>query len=192
MIFEPARFGDRLEVDDIITFRRSPTDIDVESDCPAFFNAPGLVGTDYIIHRIIQVMPGGETSYVTKGDNNSAQDACLVKEDSIIFRVLEVNKDVYVIDKSQYDQHVAEYQSLLFQYREDSAELDDLAIRLQGNIESYSQLQQSGAQATVLEQVNELSLELWQRILELVDERNEAREDMQDAQRRIEQTVIWQ
>ncbi|MFQ6027021.1 MAG: hypothetical protein ACE5Q6_05970, partial [Dehalococcoidia bacterium] len=113
VIFEPARFGDPLKVDDIITFRHSPTDIELETDCPAFFNAPSFQGTEYIIHRIIQVMPEGSARYVTKGDNNREQDACVVKEESIIFRVVEVNQDVYVIDQEGYDQYVEQYQALL-------------------------------------------------------------------------------
>lgn len=190
VIFEPAPRGGQLQTGDIITFRLSRADVSVDEDCSSLFTAPNLRGTRYIIHRIQQNVRGSSPPrYVTQGDNNPERDPCLVSENSVIFRVVAVNKNVYVIDQARYDEYVAEHQRLLTAYREKRAERQDLLERYYAGLAEYYRMGYSGARQETLDRFYS-SLETMRRqINRLLDELIQLRSDLRAAQRRIASVV---
>lgn len=190
VIFEAAPRNGQLQVGDIVTFRFSHRDVAVDQDCSSTFTTPNLRGTKYIIHRIHQRVRGSSPpSYVTKGDNNPVRDPCVVSENSIIFRVVQVNKDVYVIDPPLYDEYVREHQRLLTEYREKRAERQDLLERYYASRVDYYRLWRSGARQATLDDFYSNLESMRRRINRLADELNQLRRDLRTAQGRIASVV---
>ena len=190
VIFEPAPRGGQLQTGDIITFRLSRADVSVDEDCSSLFTTPNLRGTLYIIHRIQQKVRGSSPpSYVTKGDNNPERDPCLVSENSVIFRVVAINKDVYVIDQARYAEYVQEHQRLLTQYREKRAERQDLLERYYASLSEYYRMARSGVRQETLDRFYNSLETMRRRINRLLDELIQLRSDLRAAQRRIASVV---
>tara|TARA_B100000700_G_C15036804_1_gene853240 strand:- start:291 stop:1265 length:975 start_codon:yes stop_codon:yes gene_type:complete len=113
VIYEPANHGDPLQVGDIITYRQLVSDIDASTECPVYDDVITIV-EGYIIHRIVQVLPSYNVNrYMTRGDNNPDQDSCLVKEEHVIFRALEIIPRYYVENDLEYDYQLVSHQNLL-------------------------------------------------------------------------------
>jgi len=113
VIYEPANHGEPLQVGDIITFRQMVEDIDASTECPVYDNVITIV-EGYIIHRIVQVLSSYNINrYMTRGDNNPEQDSCLVKEEHIIFKTIEIIPRYYVINDTKYDENQMRHQELL-------------------------------------------------------------------------------
>ena len=113
VIYEPANHGDPLQVGDIITYRQLVSDIDASTECPVYDDVI-TIAEGYIIHRIVQVLPSYNVNrYMTRGDNNPDQDSCLVKEEHVIFRALEIIPRYYVENDLEYDYQLVTHQNLL-------------------------------------------------------------------------------
>lgn len=190
VIFEPAPRNGQLQVGDIVTFRFSRRDVAVDQDCSSLFTTPNLRGTKYIIHRIHQKVRGSSPPrYVTKGDNNPTRDPCAVSETSIIFRVVQVNKDVYVLNPALYAEYVREHQRLLTEYREKRDERADLLERYRAMRGDYYSLWYSGASQAELDRFYSSLESLRLRINRLTDQLNQLRRDLRTAQARIASVV---
>ena len=187
VIFEPAPRNGQLQVGDMVTFRFSRRDVEVNKNC---YSRPSLRGTTYILHRIHQRVRGSSPPrYITKGDNNPVRDPCSVSENSIIFRVAKVNKNVYVIDQPLYDEYVREHQQLLDEYFALREEYADLRERYFGSLAEYCRMRYSGAQQSELDSFYNSLESLRRQINRLRDEINQLWQDLSAAQRRIASVV---
>lgn len=187
VIFEPAPRNGQLQVGDMVTFRFSRRDVEVNKNC---YSRPSLRGTTYILHRIHQRVRGSSPPrYITKGDNNPVRDLCSVGENSIIFRVVKVNKNVYVIDQPLYDEYVREHQQLLDEYFALRNEYADLRERYFGSLVEYYRMRYSGARQSELDSFYNSLESLRRQINRLRDEINSLRQDLSAAQRRIASVV---
>ena len=190
VIFEAAPFDDPLQVGDMITFRFSSADLEGAKVCQSLFNPAYLWGTQYILHRIEQKVGWSyPPKYITKGDNNLTRDPCSVSESSIIFRVVAINKDVYVIDQARYEQYVKEHQEIMSEYQEKFAEYQDLRERYSDGLSEYYDKWRSRASQAELNDHYRYLEDLRRQVNRLGDELNRIGRDMRVAQRRIEQTV---
>ncbi len=190
VIFEPAPFADSLKAGDIITFRFSRADVKGGENCSSLFQTPNLIGTEYIIHRIQQSVIGGyPRKYVTKGDNNPTRDPCLVSEDSVIFRVVEINKNTYVLDLERYNRYVDEHQQSLSEYHEKSEEYEALLSGYIAAVSEYIHMLREGEPKSVREDFYRYLTKLERRVKAAARERIRLWRDVEFAQGRIERTV---
>ena len=123
--YEPVLPDTPLEIGDIITFRLSDQDVDIEKDCPWLSESWGLTSVSsltgsqsiYIIHRIIRKVYGASPeAFRTSGDNNFFVDDCVVEKPSIVLKVVEIEKDAFVVDQYGYQRSVRDHQRLLEEY----------------------------------------------------------------------------
>ena len=180
IIFEEVLSGTHLQAGDIIAFHLSNTDASSEEDCFSLTTAPNLVGTRYIIHRIHQTPSGRGLSpprYITKGDNNPTPDPCAFSKWRIRFRVVDVNKNVYVIDRALYDEWVREHQYLRAEYWEVWSEREGLR-------EQYDSLRQSDQDS-----IDSTRQSLRSRISYLTGVLNRLRRELSEAQRGIASAI---
>jgi hypothetical protein len=199
VFYEPVLEDTILAVGDVVTFRLSDADVDIERDCPWLSDTPGLgsvsalTGTQriFIIHRIVESVRGSfPPAYITQGDNNAYSDQCVVRRPSMVFKVVDVLKDHYVVDKVGYDHHVAQYQLLLVEYWSGLARYHDLRQRYDASVRDYYRLAGSGASQQTLDGLYQSLERMRLEINELVERLNRLPGEMTLAQRRIEAAVV--
>jgi signal peptidase I len=199
VFYEPVLEDTTLAVGDVVTFRLSDADVDIERDCPWLSDIPGLgsvsalTGTQriFIIHRIVESVRGSfPPAYITRGDNNAYSDQCVVRRPSMVFKVVDVLKDHYVVDKVGYDHHVAQYQLLLVEYWSGLARYHDLRQRYDASVRDYYRLAGSGASQQTLDGLYQSLERMRLEINELVERLNRLPGEMTLAQRRIEAAVV--
>ena len=183
VIYEPATRDASFQVGDIVAFRQSDTE-----ECSSLFTAPNLIGTQYIVHRIDEKLVG--FSYSTKGDNNSVPDPCAIGRGNILFRVVQVNKSVFVTDQILHDEWVREHNHLRAEYWEVWSEREGLREQREGLQEQYDALRQSGGASQSEQDTFESALRsLRSRISYLTGVLNRLRRELSEAQRGIASVV---
>jgi signal peptidase I len=198
VLYEPVLAETPLVVGDVVTFRLSDDDVDIQRDCPWLANIPGLssvsalYGTQrvYIIHRIVDTVRGSHPpAYITRGDNNALDDGCVVRKPSIVFKVVDVVKDHYVIDQGRYNQHVSLYQQLLEEYWQGIAQFQEMRDRYDASVREYQRMAATGASQATLDDYYRGLERLRREINELVERLNQLPGQMESAQRGIEAAV---
>jgi hypothetical protein len=187
-----------LAVGDIITFRFSDLDVNLQRDCPYVSSLPGitsvssLTGTQsiYIIHRIVREVFGSyPEAFITRGDNNFSEDSCSVKKPSIVLKVVDVTKNAYVLDREAHDRSAAAHQALLVEYGTGFADYRDLVQEFQSMQQDYINASGTRISQATLDGMYQSLLETQSEINLLVDRLNQLPAELDAAQRELERYV---
>ena len=187
-----------LEVGDIVTFRFSDLDIDIQRDCPYISNLSGITGVSsligtqsiYIIHRIVREVFGSyPDAFITRGDNNFSEDYCSVKKPSIVLKVVAVTKDAYVLDQEAYDRAAATHQGLLVEYGTGFADFHALVQRYDSMRRDYLNAGGTRISQATLDGMYQSLLRTQTEINLLVDRLNQLPAELDAAQGEMERYV---
>ena len=196
--YEPVLPDTPLEIGDIITFRLSDQDVDISKNCPWISNSWGLtsvsslIGTQriYIIHRINRKVFGSfPERFLTLGDNNFFEDSCSVQKPSIVLRVVEIEKDAFVVDQDGYRRAVGEHQRLLEKYGDGLLELSDLLGRYGYILTDYNNRNRSVTSMETLEALYQSLITMETEINTLVDRLDALPAEIDTAEKAINLTV---
>lgn len=187
-----------LEVGDIVTFRFSDLDVDIQRDCPYISGLSGITGVSsligtqsiYIIHRISRKVAGSyPEAFITRGDNNFSEDYCSVKKPSIVLKVVDVARNAYVLDQEAYDRSAAAHQALLVEHGTGFANYQDLTRKFQSMRQDYINSGGTRISQETLDGMYQSLLQTQTEINLLVERINQLPAEIAAAQRQMERYV---
>jgi hypothetical protein len=188
-----------LEIGDIVTFRFSDLDVDLQRDCPDVSSLPGITGVSsligtqsiYIIHRIVRRVFGSfPDSFITRGDNNFSEDYCSVKKPSIALKVVEITRDAYVLDQDAYDRSAGVHQELLVEYGTGFANYLALVQRFESMWQDYTNAAGSRTSPATLDAMYESLNQTQTEINLLIDRLNQLPAELAAAQAEMERHIV--
>lgn len=196
--YEPVLPDTPLEIGDIITFRLSDQDVDVDRDCPWIAESwdlqsvSALTGTNsiYIIHRVIRKVQGSyPEAFITSGDNNFFEDDCAVKKPSIVLKVVEIEKDYYVVDANGYSRAVREHQKLLEEYGNGLNRFFDLIDLYNVSLADYNRLNGTNASLELLQSMYQNLVQMNAELDQLADRLDALPSKIDVAEKDIDRTI---